>query len=101
MDFIFVVLVEECGFVGVGVVFFFYFVYFVGGVKIVLCVCDCEGVLLSVGFFVVFCIYVFYNSVMVIGFVLVIGILIFFLSYGGLFIFFSFFVMGFVFNVEC
>lgn len=99
-DFIFAVLAEERGFVGVGVVLFLYLVYFAGGVKIASRARDREGVLLSSGLLAVLCTYVLYNSAMVIGLVPVTGIPIPFLSYGGSFTLFTFFVTGLILNVE-
>ena len=54
-DFIFAVLAEERGFVGVGLVLFLYLVYFAGGVKIASRARDREGVLLSSGLLAVLC----------------------------------------------
>ena len=77
-----------------------YLVFFTCGVTIAGRARDREGVLLSSGLLAILCTYVLYNSAMVIGLVPVTGIPIPFLSYGGSFTLFSFFVTGLVLNVD-
>ncbi len=99
-DFIFAVLAEERGFVGVAVVLLLYLVFFGNGARIAARARDREGVLLCAGTLAVLCTYVLYNSAMMIGLVPVTGIPIPFLSYGGSFTLFCFFVTGLVLNVD-
>ena len=99
-DFIFAVLAEERGFAGVGTVLLLYLIFFWNGVRIAARARDREGVLLSAGMLAILCTYVLYNSAMMIGLVPVTGIPIPFLSYGGSFTLFTFFVTGLVLNVD-
>lgn len=84
IDFIFVVFLEEWGFVGGFVLLMLYMVLIVCGFYIVV-----QGVMLFgwlfVGLFMfVFFVYVFVNIGMVSGVLLVVGVLLLFMSYGGI-----------------
>ncbi len=99
-DFIFAVLAEEWGFVGVLGVLGLYAVFIVNGARIALRARDREGILLVVGLLSVISFHVLYNTAMVVGLVPITGIPLPFLSYGGSFTFLSFAVTGLILGVD-
>ena len=99
-DFVFAVVAEESGFVGVLFVLTLYAMYLWRGTLIAARARDRPGVLLASGLLAVLCVHVLYNAAMVIGLVPVTGIPIPFLSYGGSFALFCFFVTGLVLGID-
>ncbi len=99
-DFIFAVLAEERGFVGVAAVLGLYGLYFWNGAVIAGRARDRVGILLAVGLLSGFAFHVLYNTAMVIGLVPVTGIPLPFLSYGGSFTLAMFIATGLVLNVD-
>lgn len=99
-DFVFAVLAEEAGFVGVALVLLLYLLFLGNGVRIAARARDRSGVLLAGGLLAALCGHVLYNTAMVIGLVPVTGIPIPFLSYGGSFALFSFFTTGLLLGID-
>ena len=99
-DFVFAVLAEEAGFVGVLGVLGLYLVFLSGGLRIAIRARDRSGILLAVGLLSALAVHVVYNTAMVIGLVPVTGIPIPFLSYGGSFTLFCFFTTGILLGVD-
>ena len=99
-DFVFAVLAEEAGFVGVLGVLGLYLVFLSGGLRIAARARDRSGILLAVGLLSALSVHVLYNTAMVIGLVPVTGIPIPFLSYGGSFTLFCFFTTGILLGVD-
>ena len=82
-DFIFATFAEEFGFVGVCVLFLFYFMIMMCGIKIALNAPDKFGRLLAMSLILAFAFYVFVNIGMVSGLMPVVGMPLPLLSYGG------------------
>ena len=99
-DFAFAVLAEERGFVGVVVVLALYLYYLWSGVRVASRARDRQAILLVVGFLAVLSFHVLYNTAMAIGLVPITGIPLPFLSYGGSFTIWSFFVTGLILGVD-
>ncbi len=99
-DFIFAVLAEEWGFVGVVVVLGLYGIYLVNAGAIAARARDRQGILLVVGLTSVFAFHVLYNSAMVIGLVPITGIPLPFLSYGGSFTLVNYLAVGLLLGVD-
>jgi rod shape determining protein RodA len=99
-DFIFAVLAEERGFVGVLFVLGGYVLYLYYGVRIARRARDPHGILLVVALLAIIAFHVLYNTGMMIGFVPVTGIPLPFLSYGGSFTLFCFFATGLILSVD-
>ncbi len=99
-DFIFAVLAEEWGFVGVAVVLTLYTIYVWNGAAIAARARDRAGVLLVGALLSAFSFHVLYNTAMVIGLVPITGIPLPFLSYGGSFTLATFVGTGLVLNVD-
>lgn len=99
-DFAFAVLAEERGFVGVVVVLALYLYYLWSGLRVASRARDRQAILLVVGFLAVLSFHVLYNTAMAIGLVPITGIPLPFLSYGGSFTIWSFFVTGLVLGVD-
>jgi rod shape determining protein RodA len=99
-DFIFAVLAEERGFVGVLVVLALYGAYFAGAVRVALRARDRAGLLLVVALSSVLAVHVLFNTAMMIGMAPVTGIPLPFLSYGGSFTLFCFFATGVILGVD-
>lgn len=99
-DFVFAVLAEERGFVGVLGVLSLYAVYLVGGARIALRARDRSGLLLAAGLLSALSVHVLYNTAMVIGLLPVTGIPVPFLSYGGSFTLFCFFATGVLVGID-
>lgn len=96
IDFIFCMVGEEEGFVGLVVVLFF----FIGFILCFIVVVECQYIcfVCVYGYLVlsIFLFYLFINIGMVLGLIFVIGILLFFFSYGGFFLW-GFMILFFVF----
>jgi len=99
-DFIFAVLAEERGFVGVVGVFGLYLVYLYYGVRVACRAREPDGNLLVVGLLSTLTFHILYNTSMMIGLVPITGIPLPFLSYGGSFTLFCFFATGMILSVD-
>jgi rod shape determining protein RodA len=99
-DFIFAVLAEEWGFLGVAFVLFLYGSFLFGCAEVAARARDRLGLLLVVGFLSTFAFHILYNTGMVVGLVPITGIPLPFLSYGGSFTLFSFAAVGMVLGVD-
>jgi rod shape determining protein RodA len=99
-DFIFAVLAEEWGFLGVALVMALYGGFLFGAAEVASRARDRLGILLVMSLLAVIGFHVVYNTAMVIGLVPVTGIPLPFLSYGGSFTLFCFIATGLVLNVD-
>ena len=99
-DFIFAVLAEEWGFLGVATVLGLYGVYMFNGARVASRARDREGILLVVGLLSGFAFHVLYNTSMVVGLVPITGIPLPFLSYGGSFTLASYIGAGLILGVD-
>lgn len=99
-DFIFAVLAEEWGFVGVAGVLVLYGMYFAKAVQVALRARDRAGIFLVVGLLSISAAHVLYNTAMVVGLVPITGIPLPFLSYGGSFTLFNFLATGLILSVD-
>ena len=99
-DFIFAVLAEEWGFLGVAFVLFLYGSFLFGCAEVASRARDRLGMLLAVGFFAMFAFHILYNTGMVVGLAPNSGIPLPFLSYGGSFMLFAFASTGLVLGVD-
>ncbi|MGB5477100.1 MAG: rod shape-determining protein RodA [Thermoanaerobaculia bacterium] len=99
-DFIFAVLAEEWGFIGVATVLLLYALYILNGTKVALRARDRVGILLIVGLLSGFAFHVLYNTAMVVGLVPITGIPLPFLSYGGSFTLANFIAAGLILGVD-
>ncbi|MDX1383323.1 MAG: FtsW/RodA/SpoVE family cell cycle protein, partial [Thermoanaerobaculia bacterium] len=99
-DFVFAVLAEERGFVGVIVVLGLYLFYLWSCVKVASRARDRRAILLVVGLASILGFHALYNTGMMIGLVPITGIPLPFLSYGGSFTLFCFFTTGVVLGVD-
>ncbi len=99
-DFIFAVLAEEWGFVGVLTVLALFSSYAMNGFAVALRARDRTAILLVVGFLSLFSFHVLYNTAMVVGLVPITGIPLPFLSYGGSFIVANFFAAGTILGID-
>ncbi len=99
-DFVFAVLAEEWGFLGVfGVLGLFAF-YVFNGVQVALRARDRMGIILVVGLLSSFAFHVLYNTAMVVGLLPITGIPLPFLSYGGSFMLANFVAAGVILGVD-
>ncbi len=99
-DFIFAVLAEERGFLGVVAVLGLYGLFLWSGVRAACRSRDRSGILVVCGLLSVLGAYVIYNTGMMIGLVPITGIPLPFLSYGGSFTLFCFFATGIIAGVD-
>jgi rod shape determining protein RodA len=99
-DFAFAVLAEERGFVGVSLVLGLYIYYLWSGVRVASRARDRQAIFLVVGVLAVLAFHVLYNTAMTIGLVPITGIPLPFMSYGGSFTIWSFFVTGLMLGVD-
>jgi rod shape determining protein RodA len=99
-DFVFAVLAEEWGFLGVLVTLGLYAIYIVNGARVAIRARDREGILLVVGLLSVTTFHVLYNTAMVVGLVPITGIPLPFLSYGGSFTLLNFAATGLILGVD-
>jgi len=99
-DFIFAVLAEEWGFLGVAFTLFLYGSFLFGCAEVATRSRDRLGTLLAVGFLATFAFHILYNTAMVVGMVPITGIPLPFLSYGRSFTLFSFAATGLVLGVD-
>ncbi len=98
-DFIFTVVAEEWGFVGVCVLLFLYYLLLVNILDIAGTSRDKFGMYLAVGIFSLFFIHIFINIAMVSGLLPVVGIPLAFLSYGGSYYLINFILLGIAVNI--
>jgi rod shape determining protein RodA len=99
-DFIFAVLAEEWGFLGVAFVLFLYGSFLFGCAEVASRARDRLGLLLVVGFLATFGFHILYNTAMVVGLVPITGIPLPFLSYGGSFTLYCFAAVGLMLGVD-
>ena len=99
-DFIFAVLAEEWGFLGVSSVLLLFGAYILNAARVANRARDRTGILLVVGLLSVFAGHVLYNTAMVVGLVPITGIPLPFLSYGGSFTLANFFATGLILGVD-
>jgi len=99
-DFIFAVLAEEWGFLGVAGVLALYVFYVRNGVIVALRSRDRKAMLLVVGLLSGFAFHVLYNTAMVVGLLPITGIPLPFLSYGGSFTLANFFATGVILGID-
>lgn len=99
-DFIFAVLAEEWGFLGVVATLSLFALFIFSALRIAIRARDRAGLLLVVGYVSVFSFHVIYNAGMVVGLLPITGIPVPFLSYGGSFILLNFVGAGLVLNVD-
>ena len=99
-DFIFAVLAEEWGFVGVVVVLALFSGYIMNGFAVAFRARDRTAVLLVVGLLSIASFHVLYNTAMVVGLVPITGIPLPFLSYGGSFIVANFIAVGLILGID-
>lgn len=99
-DFVFAVLAEEWGFLGVLVTLGLYAVFIVNGARVAIRARDREGILLVVGLLSVISFHALYNTAMVVGLVPITGIPLPFLSSGGSFTLLNFAATGLIVGVD-
>ena len=99
-DFIFAVLAEEWGFIGVVLVLSLFTVYVSNGVTVALRARDRAAIFLVVGLLSGIAFHVVYNTAMVVGLLPITGIPLPFLSYGGSFLLASFIATGLILGVD-
>lgn len=99
-DFIFAVLAEEWGFVGVLVVLALFSSYIMNGFAVAFRARDRTAILLVVGLLSLASFHVLYNTAMVVGLVPITGIPLPFLSYGGSFIVANFVAAGLILGID-
>ncbi|MFQ5525295.1 MAG: rod shape-determining protein RodA [Thermoanaerobaculia bacterium] len=99
-DFIFAVLAEEWGFIGVLLVLTLFASYVLNGFAVALRARDRTAILLVVGCLSLFSFHVLYNTAMVVGLVPITGIPLPFLSYGGSFVVANFFATGLILGID-
>jgi rod shape determining protein RodA len=99
-DFIFAVLAEEWGFLGVAFVLTLYGSFLFGCAEVAARARDRLGMLLAAGFLATFAFHILYNTAMVVGLAPNSGIPLPFLSYGGSFTLFAFAGAGIVLGVD-
>jgi rod shape determining protein RodA len=99
-DFIFAVLAEEWGFLGVGAALSLYGLYLFSGAQVAMRARDRAGIFLVVGLLSMTAFHVVYNTAMVVGMVPITGIPLPFLSYGGSFMLANFIATGIILGVD-
>lgn len=99
-DFVFAVLAEEWGFVGVASLLALYSLLLYGLGEIARRARDTVGMLLVAGLLATLAAHIVYNTAMVIGLLPITGIPLPFLSYGGSFTLFAFAAVGLALNVD-
>ncbi len=99
-DFIFAVLAEEWGFVGVAIVLALFSAYVLNGVTVAMRARDRAAILLVVGLLSGIAFHVLYNTAMVVGLLPITGIPLPFLSYGGSFLLANFAATGLILGVD-
>lgn len=99
-DFIFAVLAEEWGFLGVTTVLALYGLFFANAGRVAARARDRAGILMVVSLLATFAFHALYNTAMVVGLLPITGIPLPFLSYGGSFTLVSFLSTGLILGVD-
>jgi rod shape determining protein RodA len=99
-DFVFAVLAEEWGFVGVVGVMGLFAAFLLNGITIAMRARDRAAILLVVGLLSLIGFHVIYNTAMVVGLLPITGIPVPFLSYGGSFVLANFIAAGLILGVD-
>jgi rod shape determining protein RodA len=99
-DFVFAVLAEEWGFVGVAAVMALFAAYLLNGITVAMRARDRSAILLVVGLLSAIGFHVIYNTAMVVGLLPITGIPLPFLSYGGSFVLANFIATGLILGVD-
>jgi rod shape determining protein RodA len=99
-DFIFAVLAEEWGFLGVSATLALYALFLFSGAQVAMRARDRAGIFLVVGLLSMTAVQVVYNTAMVVGLMPVTGIPLPFLSYGGSFMLYNFAAAGIILGVD-
>ena len=99
-DFIFAVLAEEWGFLGVAATLALYALYLFSGAQVAMRARDRAGIFLVVCLLAMTAVQVVYNTAMVVGLMPVTGIPLPFLSYGGSFMLYNFVATGIILGVD-
>jgi rod shape determining protein RodA len=99
-DFVFAVLAEEWGFLGVAGALVLYVLFVYNACRVAARARDRAGILLVVGLVSGFAFHVLYNTAMVVGLVPITGIPLPFLSYGGSFTLANFIAAGLILGVD-
>ena len=99
-DFVFAVLAEEWGFVGVAGVMALFSIFLLNGITVAMRARDRAAILLVVGLLSLIGFHVVYNTAMVVGLLPITGIPVPFLSYGGSFVLANFIATGLILGVD-
>ncbi|MFH1823931.1 MAG: rod shape-determining protein RodA [Candidatus Firestonebacteria bacterium] len=99
-DFIFSVIGEELGLIGILLILFLYFLFTMEGLKISIFAKDKTGKVLATGIVFMFVIQIFVNIGMTLGLLPVVGVPLPFLSYGGSSLLFSMILIGILLNIH-
>lgn len=99
-DFVFAVVAEEWGFLGVVTVLGLYSLYFVNATVVAMRARDRAGILVVAGLLSILAFHVLYNTAMVVGLVPITGIPLPFISYGGSFTLLNFLATGLILGVD-
>jgi rod shape determining protein RodA len=99
-DFVFAVLAEEWGFVGVVAVMALFSIFLLNGITVAMRARDRAAILLVVGLLSLIGFHVVYNTAMVVGLLPITGIPVPFLSYGGSFVLANIVATGLILGVD-
>ncbi len=99
-DFVFAVVAEEWGFLGVITVLGLYSLFFVNATVVAMRARDRAGILMVAGLLSMLAFHVLYNTAMVVGLVPITGIPLPFISYGGSFTLLNFLATGLILGVD-
>ncbi len=99
-DFVFAVVAEEWGFLGVVGVLGLYSLFFVNATVVAMRARDRAGILMVAGLLSMLAFHVLYNTAMVVGLVPITGIPLPFISYGGSFTLLNFLATGLILGVD-
>ena len=99
-DFVFAVLAEEWGFLGVAGVMIMFAVFLLNGIAVAMRARDRAAILLVVGLLSLIGFHVVYNTAMVVGLLPITGIPLPFISYGGSFVLANFIATGLILGVD-
>jgi rod shape determining protein RodA len=99
-DFIFSVIAEELGFVGVSILLFLYIVLLIKGISVARQSKDLFGSLLAIGIVSMLAFHIFANIMMTIGLMPVTGKPLPFISYGGTFMLSNMIAIGLLLNIS-
>jgi cell division protein FtsW len=99
-DFIFAIISEELGFLGILVITISYIILFYNVIKISLCTKDLFGKYLSFGLIIELVLQTLLNILVVVGLIPVTGVTLPFLSYGGSSLLVSMISIGIILNIS-